>query len=573
MARRDIPMNKIVEAICEWHKGSSIRRVSDSSGMDRKTMRKYLGMAKQCGVVREHSLEEQELADKLNMLRKVVYKAPAMEALANFRSDIEKWLKEPSITIKEIWRRLVSERKVAVQYASVRRYLTKHFPLGAEVTVRIITTPRYVGKRIREEIARLPLHTYVTGEHHLSRGTHRNDDYEWMKKLMQGTIGLDELKRDIGGAIPSEDTGKLYECVLRRPVRFRNRAISILSLLKGISRRRISQYLLTDHSSVSKSYARYKTKGIAVIISDKRKRQLKHDDPAYVEKVFSILHAPPSSFGFNRTSWRQVDIKKVLDDNHMPLSKQGIRSIISKSGFKYRRAKTVLTSKDPGYREKVEEITKILANLGPKEKFFSIDEYGPFAVKLQGGRSLVPPGTTRIVPQWQRSRGSIIVTAALELSTNQITHFYSKKKNTAEMIKLLDILVDKHADEDCIYFSWDAASWHASRELYQLVDFINSEECRATRMCPLVRLAPLPASSQFLNVIESVFSGMARAIIHNSNYQSVDECQAAIDKYFDKRNEHFIKHPKRAGKKIWGKERMEAIFKDSNNCKDPNYYR
>ena len=38
-----------------------------------------------------------------------------------------------------------------------------------------------------------------------------------------------------------------------------------------------------------------------------------------------------------------------------------------------------------------------------------------------------------------------------------------------------------------------------------------------------VELAPLPASAQFLDVIESVFSGLARAIIHNSDYSSVSE--------------------------------------------------
>lgn len=89
----------------------------------------------------------------------------------------------------------------------------------------------------------------------------------------------------------------------------------------------------------------------------------------------------------------------------------------------------------------------------------------------------------------------------------------------------------------------------------------------------MVRLMPLPTCAQFLNVIESVFSGMARAIIHNSDYQSVDECRAAIDRYFNERNDHFKKHPKKAGKKIWGRERVEATFKEGNNCKDPKYFR
>ena len=83
----------------------------------------------------------------------------------------------------------------------------------------------------------------------------------------------------------------------------------------------------------------------------------------------------------------------------------------------------------------------------------------------------------------------------------------------------------------------------------------------------------LPAGAQFLNVIESVFSGMARAIIANSSYESVDEARAAIERYVRERNEKFRRTPKRARGKIWGMEREPARFSSSNNCKDPRYYR
>jgi hypothetical protein len=86
-----------------------------------------------------------------------------------------------------------------------------------------------------------------------------------------------------------------------------------------------------------------------------------------------------------------------------------------------------------------------------------------------------------------------------------------------------------------------------------------------------VELAPLPAGAQFLNVIESVFSGMARAIVHNSNYQSKDDAKAAIDRYFADRNQYFRTNPKRTGHRIWGKELALASFSESNNCKDPLY--
>ena len=72
-------------------------------------------------------------------------------------------------------------------------------------------------------------------------------------------------------------------------------------------------------------------------------------------------------------------------------------------------------------------------------------------------------------------------------------------------------------------------------------------------------------------VIESVFSGMAVAIIQNSNYESVSDAKEAIDRYFKDRNEHFFKHPKRAGKKIWGKELVAPAFKEGQNCKNASW--
>jgi hypothetical protein len=64
---------------------------------------------------------------------------------------------------------------------------------------------------------------------------------------------------------------------------------------------------------------------------------------------------------------------------------------------------------------------------------------------------------------------------------------------------------------------------------------------------------------------------MAKAIIHNSDYQSVKEAKAAIDRYFAERNQEFRDNPKRAGGKIWRKEIVVAKFSTGNNCKDERY--
>jgi hypothetical protein len=155
-----------------------------------------------------------------------------------------------------------------------------------------------------------------------------------------------------------------------------------------------------------------------------------------------------------------------------------VSKIIRSAGYRFRKAREVLTSNDPDYKDKLRKITSILSRLGRNDRFFSIDEFGPFSVKKRGGRRLVLSNEYPTVPQWQRSKGFLIVTAALELSTNQITHFYSEKKNSKEMIKLLEILIAKYSGCKQIYFSWDAASWHASKLFLEKVREVNGyQQC------------------------------------------------------------------------------------------------
>jgi len=163
----------------------------------------------------------------------------------------------------------------------------------------------------------------------------------------------------------------------------------------------------------------------------------------------------------------------------------------------------------------------------------------------------------------------MILTAGLELSRNQVTHFYSRAKNTEEMIKMADLLRTEYRTCRTIYLSWDAASLHISKKLLDHLGKLNQESEWDGH--PVIKTAPLPAGAQFLNVVESVFSGMARAIIHNSDYPSVDAAKEAIDRYFSERNEYFSKYPKRADQRVWGKERVPGGFLEGQNCKDPLY--
>jgi hypothetical protein len=68
-------------------------------------------------------------------------------------------------------------------------------------------------------------------------------------------------------------------------------------------------------------------------------------------------------------------------------------------------------------------------------------------------------------------------------------------------------------------------------------------------------------------VIEAVFSGMKRAVIHHSDYRSVREMKDAISLHFVERNAYFRENPRRAGKKIWEID----FFTEQENIRSGNY--
>lgn len=388
----------------------------------------------------------------------------------------------------------------------------------------------------------------------------------WLHSIAAGTMTAETIALSVGEDDHLDELLQIAGCGNRIK---RNRALAILGWKAGFSIRSIAAALTIARGSCAKYVALYRESGPEGLLQRKRCANRKYDNSVLKDAVFALFHEPPSNYDINRTTWRMEDFRFVLAKRGHSACPQVLRKILKDAGYRWRKAKVVLTSQDPDYSAKLANIQNILSDLTENDAFFSIDEFGPFAVKMKGGRSLVGPGVEPIVPQWQKSKGCLIMTAALELSTNQFTHFYSKKKNTAEMIKMMDILVNRYSDREKIFLSWDAASWHISKELNLHIEVHNS--AHVSNCLPKVLIAPLPSGAQFLNVIESVFSGMARAIIHNSNYGSANDAKAAIDRYFSERNAKFMQSPSRAGKKIWGLERELPVFSPSSNFKDPIY--
>jgi hypothetical protein len=395
----------------------------------------------------------------------------------------------------------------------------------------------------------------------------REVTFEWMRAVLQKDINPDVLRGEIGDA---SDLEILLEQVYAGRLSDRNRSMVIVANLRGLCPRSVCDFLGINKNTRRKYLRSFKDGSCEALFLRQISVVRKSDDARLKQAVFGLLHEPPSNYGINRTTWIMSDVTRVLRDTGNSACPAVIRKITKAAGYRWRKARISLTSSDPAYREKLAHIRSILSELHSDEAFFSIDEFGPFAVKMKPGVMLSAPGEQRVVPQFQKSRGYMIITAALELSGNQVTHFYSLKKNTAEMIRMMDLLVQKYHDRRKLYLSWDAASWHISKGLYRRVDEQNSAFLEGVADLGLKPPCCQQAhsSSTLSNRYSVVWPDRSSTIVIT---KTLDDAKAAIDRYFADRNAHFMEHPRRAGKKIWGEEREVPEFSLANNCKDPRY--
>lgn len=139
-------MNEVTETIYQWHKGMKVQHISRSLGIDRKTIRKYLGIARLAGIERQHPLpDEHDLAARIRNIMDTqgsIYGTPASDLLVRHRDDIRVWLDDKDMTGKQVWRLLKETLGIEVGYTTLRRYLRKEFSYGrTKATVRMETPP------------------------------------------------------------------------------------------------------------------------------------------------------------------------------------------------------------------------------------------------------------------------------------------------------------------------------------------------------------------------------------------------------------------------------------------------
>jgi hypothetical protein len=153
-----------------------------------------------------------------------------------------------------------------------------------------------------------------------------------MHLVLQGARTSAQIKQDVADALTGDEVTTLVEYVRTKPLKMRNRALALLAHGNQITPGRIASFLCVLRSTTRKYVSNFKRGGIQCVLHRSPKSIKKADDPNYTAHVFKTLHAPPSTFGFNRTTWRMDDLHDILLKQGVRISRATISKIIRGAG-------------------------------------------------------------------------------------------------------------------------------------------------------------------------------------------------------------------------------------------------
>jgi transposase len=202
------------------------------------------------------------------------------------------------------------------------------------------------------------------------KASHERSAQIWLLMMLHKDINAEKLPRSIIG---HPDLPTLLERLKSGRLRDRQRSIAVLASRSGLQSGSICSAFNLSRQTYRRYVRLFDEGGAAALFAARISPLRKFDNEGVKNAVFSLLHQPPSNFGINRTTWKMADLSRVMKEIGEPAGEDVIRKIVKQAGYRWRKARVVLTSNDPEFSEKLHHIQSILTGLKADEAFFSIN--------------------------------------------------------------------------------------------------------------------------------------------------------------------------------------------------------
>jgi len=236
----------------------------------------------------------------------------------------------------------------------------------------------------------------------------------------------------------------------------------------------------------------------------------------------------PRSLGQPFTRWSVRKLAGYLatkEGRKVKISRERLRQILAEAKITFQRTKTWKESPDPLREQKLARIEYLLEH--ERERTFAFDEFGPLAVKPEGGSCWAQMSRPqRLRANYHKPHGTRQLFAWYSVGADRLYGRIEPKKGARPTLRALKAIRASVPDGQMIYVILDNLNHHKGPMI------------RAWCADNAVELAFTPTYGSWANPIEAHFGPLREFAIANSDYQSHAELAAAIRRYIRWRNTH-----------------------------------
>jgi transposase len=354
--------------------------------------------------------------------------------------------------------------------------------------------------------------------------------------MMEGSMKLQKI------ALTSEEQKRLLDLSRSRKhsLRLIQRAKILLHFAEGQRIDAVAKFSETSRPTVYKCIKKALAGGIDVALKDYYHRP---KPPSITEEakawVMHIACSKPIDLGFAAEMWTQRALAKFVK-KHGPLeghsclaqaNKTTVHRILKSHSLKPHKIKYYLEKKDPDFKEKMNEVLvvykEVNALLDDRETLETSKMVTVSVDEKPGVQALknVAPDLLPSVQHGQLSRdyeyerlGTLSILGALDLHTGHVFAQVHERHRSKEFISLLKELDEYYPEGMTIRIILDNHSAHVSKET---IVYLQSKPNR-------FKYVHTPKHGSWLNIVEGLFSKMARSFLKHIRVGSLEELKKRI---------------------------------------------
>ncbi|MGH7240613.1 MAG: IS630 family transposase [Candidatus Saccharimonadales bacterium] len=342
--------------------------------------------------------------------------------------------------------------------------------------------------------------------------------------------------------LTTEEKERLLELSRSRthPLRVIQRAQILLKLAENQKIETIARSVKTSRPTVYKCIKKALAGGVEVALKDYYHRP---KPPTITEEakawVMHLACTKPKDLGFAAELWTQSALAKYIrkagsSEGHDCLAKANkatVHRILKSHSLKPHKIRYYLEKRDDMFEEKMsdilvvyKEVNELLDNPEKLEASkivtVSVDEKpGVQAIKNVAPDLLPNKQHSRISRDYEYKRlGTVSILGALDLQTGRVFAQVHERHRSQEFIYLLKELDEYYPKDVIIRIILDNHSAHISKETLK---YLQSKPNR-------FKYVHTPKHGSWLNIVEGLFSKMARTFLKHIRVESLDELKQRI---------------------------------------------